>query len=40
MKNEWISILEWIGENALSQSGRETLKNIEPLSKEKAAREF
>ncbi len=40
MKNEWISILEWIGENALSQSGREELKKIQPLSKELAEKEF
>ena len=40
MKNEWISILEWIGENSLSQSGREELKKIQPLSREQAEKEF
>jgi len=40
MKNEWISILEWIGENALSHSGREELKKIKPLNKEDAVKEF
>ena len=40
MKNEWNSILDWIGENALSQSGREELKKIQPLSKETAEKEF
>lgn len=40
MKNEWISILDWIGENALSQSCRNLLKNIKPLSKKEAQNEF
>ncbi|HPS29787.1 MAG TPA: Smr/MutS family protein [bacterium] len=40
MNNEWISIIDWICQKSLSESGKKYLHSMTPVSKENAQKEF